>query len=56
MHDRSNQPRHIQLMLWREVEDCELSMRLARLLQGVLDPDWTYRLHASQLVSGLQEL
>ena len=56
MHNRSCEPLQLYFMLHRDVADEGLRMSLARVIQGLLDPDLTFRLTASELMSKLQEL
>ena len=55
VHNRSCEPLQLYFMLHRDIDDKALCMRLAKVMQRLLDPDLTFRLTASQVVVELQE-
>lgn len=50
VYDRSKEPQHICDILQPHVQDAELCMKLARVLQGMLDPSLAHRLTARKLL------
>lgn len=55
-YDRTKEPQLIYSVLQPIVQDPELCMKLAKLLQGMLDPDLNHRLRADHVMLKMQEL